>query len=100
MLLVGVPKFDSWTRHAMGNYWPNLLYPIHLHHFNQPVLERMVRQAGFQLREVRLNSRLLSLYGALRTMKQFHCMGRIFTRPRATLSDIMLMVAEKPVGNQ
>jgi len=95
LLLIAVPKFDSWTRHAMGNYWPNLLFPIHLHHFNQPVLERMVRQAGFQLREVRLNSRLLSLYGTLRTMKQFHIMRRIFTRPQATLSDVMLVVAEK-----
>lgn len=95
LLLIAVPKFDSWTRHAMGNYWPNLLYPIHLHHFSQPVLERMVREAGFQLREVRLNSRLLSLYGTLRTMKQFHIMNRIFTRPQATLSDVMLVVAEK-----
>ncbi len=95
LLLIAVPKFDSWTRHAMGNYWPNLLFPIHLHHFNQPVLERMVQEAGFQLREVRLNSRLLSLYGTLRTMKQFHILNRIFTPPQATLSDVMLVVAEK-----
>jgi 2-polyprenyl-3-methyl-5-hydroxy-6-metoxy-1,4-benzoquinol methylase len=95
LLLIAVPKFDSWGRHALGNYWPNLLFPIHLHHFNQPVLERMVREAGFQVREVRLSSRLLNLFYALRTMKQFHILRRVFTRPQGTLSDVMLVVAEK-----
>ena len=95
LILLAVPKFDSWTRHAMGNYWHNLQFPIHLYHFNQPVLERMVQDAGFQVREVRLNSKLLSLFYALRTMKQFHILKRVFTRPQGTLSDVMLVVAEK-----
>jgi len=95
LLLVAVPKFDSWTRHALGNVWHNLQFPIHLHHFNQSVLERMIRNAGFQVREVRLSSRLLNLIYALRKMKQFHLFKRIFTRPQGTLSDVMLMVAEK-----
>jgi predicted SAM-dependent methyltransferase len=95
LLLVAVPKFDSWNRHALGNYWDNLLFPIHLHHFNQPVLERMVHDAGFQVREVRLSSKLLNLFYALRTMKQFHILRRVFTRPQGTLSDVMLIVAEK-----
>ena len=79
----------------MGNFWHNLQFPIHLYHFNQPVLERMVHDAGFQVHEVRLNSRLLSLFYALRTMKQFHILQRVFTRPQGTLSDVMLVVAEK-----
>jgi 2-polyprenyl-3-methyl-5-hydroxy-6-metoxy-1,4-benzoquinol methylase len=95
LLLIGVPKFDSWTRNAMGNYWNNLQFPVHLHHFNQPVLERMVTEAGFRVIETRLNFKLLSLFYALRTMKQFHIFGRVFTRPRGTLSDVMLVVAEK-----
>ncbi len=95
LLLIAVPKFDSWTRHAMGNYWPNLQYPIHLHHFNQPVLERMVRGAGFELREVRLNSGIVSLFRTVRAMKQFHILDRVFTRPQGTLSDVMVVVAEK-----
>ena len=95
LILLAVPKFDSWTRHAMGNFWHNLQFPIHLYHFNQPVLERMVHDAGFQVHEVRLNSRLLSLFYALRTMKQFHILQRVFTRPQGTLSDVMLVVAEK-----
>ncbi len=95
LLLIAVPKFDSWGRHALGNFWHNLLFPIHLHHFNQPVLERMVRDAGFQVREVRLSSRFLNLFYALRTMKQFHILQRVFTRPQGTLSDVMLVVAEK-----
>ncbi len=96
LLLAAVPKFDSWGRHALGNYWNNLQYPIHLHHFNRPVLERMVHDAGFQVREVRLSSRLLNLFYALRAMKQFHILERVFTRPQGTLSDVMLVVAEKP----
>jgi 2-polyprenyl-3-methyl-5-hydroxy-6-metoxy-1,4-benzoquinol methylase len=95
LLLVAVPKFDSWTRHALGNYWHNLQFPIHLHHFNQPVLERMVREAGFRVCQVRLSSRLLNLIYALRTMKRFHIFSRIFTPPQGTLSDVMLVVAEK-----
>jgi len=96
LLLIAVPKFDSWTRHALGNFWHNLLFPIHLYHFNQPVLERMVHDAGFQVREVRLSSKLLNLFYALRTMKQLHIFRRVFTRPQGTLSDVMLIVAEKP----
>jgi predicted SAM-dependent methyltransferase len=96
LLLIAVPKFDSWTRHAMGNFWHNLQFPIHLYNFDQPVLERMVHDAGFQVREVRLSSRLLNLSYALRTMKQFHILRRVFTRPQGTLSDVMLVVAEKP----
>lgn len=95
LILIAVPKFDSWTRHAMGNFWHNLQFPIHLHHFDQPVLERIVQDAGFQVREVRLSFRFLSLYHALRTMKQFHILKRVFTRPQGTLSDVMLVVAEK-----
>lgn len=95
LLLIAVPKFDSWTRHAMGNFWHNLQFPIHLHHFNQPVLERMIREAGFQVREVRLSSRLLNLSYALTTMKEFHILNRVLTRPRGTLSDVMLVVAER-----
>jgi SAM-dependent methyltransferase len=95
LLLVGVPKFDSWNRHALGNYWGNLQFPVHLYHFNQPVLERMIRNAGFRVCEVRLSSRLLNLFYALRAMRQFHILSRVFTRPRGTLSDVMLVVAEK-----
>ncbi|MGA8428585.1 MAG: class I SAM-dependent methyltransferase [Candidatus Sulfotelmatobacter sp.] len=95
LLLIAVPKFDSWTRHALGSYWHNLQFPVHLHHFNQPVLERMIRDAGFQVREVRLSSRLLNLAYALRTMKRFRIFRRIFTKPQGTLSDVMLIVAEK-----
>jgi 2-polyprenyl-3-methyl-5-hydroxy-6-metoxy-1,4-benzoquinol methylase len=95
LLLVAVPKFDSWSRYALGDFWHNLQFPIHLHHFNQPVLEQMIRDAGFQVREVRLSSKLLNLVYALRTMKQFHILKRIFTRPQGTLSDVMLIVAEK-----
>jgi SAM-dependent methyltransferase len=94
LLLVGVPKFDSWTRHAMGNYWHCLQFPIHLYHFDQPVLERMVRYAGFQVREVRLSSKVLSLFYALKGMKQFHILERLFTPPCA-LSDRMVLVAER-----
>jgi len=95
LLLVAVPKFDSWPRHALGNYWNGLLFPIHLHHFNQPVLERMVRDAGFQVLQVRLSFKLLNLLNAMKTMKQFHILGRVLTRPQGTLSDGMLIVAEK-----
>jgi 2-polyprenyl-3-methyl-5-hydroxy-6-metoxy-1,4-benzoquinol methylase len=95
LLLISVPKFDSWTRHALGNYWHNLQFPVHLHHFNQPVLDRMITNAGFRVREVRLSSSILNLAYALRTMKRFHILDRIFTKPGGTLSDVMLLVAEK-----
>jgi 2-polyprenyl-3-methyl-5-hydroxy-6-metoxy-1,4-benzoquinol methylase len=96
LLLIAVPKFDSWNRHALGSFWNNLLYPIHLYHFNQAVLERMAHDAGFQVREVRLSSKLLNLTYAVKTMKQFHLLSRVFTRPQGTFSDVMLIVAEKP----
>jgi SAM-dependent methyltransferase len=95
VLLIAVPKFDSWNRHALGNFWGNLQFPVHLYHFTQPVLERMIQDAGFKVREVRLSSRVLNFYYALRTMKRFGIFGRLFTRPQGTMSDVMLVVAEK-----
>jgi hypothetical protein len=55
----------------------------------------MVRDAGFQVREVRLSSRILNLVYALKKMKQFHLLNRLLTKPQGTLSDVMLIVAEK-----
>ncbi len=95
LLLVAVPRFDSWNRHVLGNYWGNLQFPVHLYHFNLPVLERMMRDAGFQVCDVRLSSKLVNLSYALRSMRQFHIFSRIFTRPRGSLSDVMLIVGEK-----
>jgi predicted SAM-dependent methyltransferase len=69
LLVVAIPKFESLTRHALGNYWPHLEFPIHLHHFNRPVLEQMIRDAGFQVREVQLSYKLLNLFYAVKTMK-------------------------------
>jgi SAM-dependent methyltransferase len=95
LLLVAVPKFDSWPRHATGNFWHGLQFPVHLHHFNQPVLERMITNAGFEVCEVRLSSKVLALFYTLRAMRQFHIFRRILTYPRGTLSEIMLIVAKK-----
>ncbi|MGB9203850.1 MAG: class I SAM-dependent methyltransferase [Terriglobales bacterium] len=94
-LLVTVPKFDSWPRYVSGKFWANLDLPRHLHHFTQPVLLKLIQSAGFGIREVRLSSRSISLYFTLRTLKRVGQMKRIFTRPRGTLSDVMLVVAEK-----
>jgi 2-polyprenyl-3-methyl-5-hydroxy-6-metoxy-1,4-benzoquinol methylase len=95
-LLVGVPKFDSWPRHISGKFWAHLDLPRHLHHFTQPVLLRLIRDSGFEVREVRLSSKLISFYFTVRTLKRAGQLKRIFTRPQGTLSDVMLVVAEKP----
>ena len=94
-LLVTVPKFDSWPRYISGEFWANLDLPRHLHHFTQAVLAKMIRGPGFGIREVRLSSRSISLYFTLRTLNKSGQLKRIFTRPRGTLSDVMLIVAEK-----
>jgi SAM-dependent methyltransferase len=96
MLLIGVPKFDSWPRHVSGKFWAHLDLPRHLHHFTQPVLLKLIRDSGFVVREVRLSSKLISFYFTVRTLKRAGQLGRIFTRPQGTLSDVMLVVAEKP----
>jgi len=95
-LLVTVPKFDSWPRYVSGRFWAHLDLPRHLHHFTQPVLLKLIQDAGFGVREVRLSSRPITLYFTLRTLKRAGQLKRIFTRPRGTLSDVMLVVAEKP----
>jgi 2-polyprenyl-3-methyl-5-hydroxy-6-metoxy-1,4-benzoquinol methylase len=94
-LLIAVPKFDSWPRHASGKFWAHLDLPRHFHHFTQPVLLKMIRAAGFRIREVRLSSKLIGLYFTLRTLKRASRLRRMFTRPRGTVSDVMLIVAEK-----
>jgi 2-polyprenyl-3-methyl-5-hydroxy-6-metoxy-1,4-benzoquinol methylase len=95
-LLVTVPKFDSWPRRVSGKFWAHLDLPRHLHHFTQPVLLKLIRDAGFRVREVRLSSKPITLYFTLRTLQRSRQLKRIFTRPQGTLSDVMLIVAEKP----
>jgi 2-polyprenyl-3-methyl-5-hydroxy-6-metoxy-1,4-benzoquinol methylase len=95
MLLIGVPKFDSWPRHASGKFWAHLDLPRHLHHFTQPVLEKMLQDAGFQVREVRLNSKPIGIFLTLGTLRRAGKLKNIFARPNGTLSDVMLIVAEK-----
>jgi SAM-dependent methyltransferase len=95
-LLISVPKFDSWPRRALGDCWQGLWFPIHLHHFDQAVLETMIRDAGFCVHEVRLSSGLLSLFYALRTMAQCRVFPRLLTPTTGdSIGDIMLVVAEK-----
>jgi 2-polyprenyl-3-methyl-5-hydroxy-6-metoxy-1,4-benzoquinol methylase len=95
MLLIAVPKFDSWPRHASGKFWAHLDLPRHLHHFTRPVLVKMIQNAGFRIREVRLSSKAIGLYFTLRTLRGVGQLRRIFTPPRGTLSDVMLILAEK-----
>ncbi len=94
-LLVTVPKFDSWPRLVSGKFWAHLDLPRHLHHFTQPVLLRLIRASGFGVREIRLSSRLITFYFTLCTLRRVGQLKRIFTRPSETLSDVMLVVAEK-----
>jgi tRNA(Met) C34 N-acetyltransferase TmcA len=95
-LLVTVPKFDSWPRYISGKFWAHLDLPRHLHHFTQPVLLKLIQDAGFGVREVRLSSKPITLYFTFRTLKRVGQLKRVFTRPRGTLSDVMLVVAGKP----
>ena len=95
LLLIAVPKFDSWPRHVLGECWHSLLFPIHLHHFDQAVLEAMLRDVGFNLREVRLSPKVVSFFQTLRTIKRCHVPLRKLACTRGTMSDGMLMVAEK-----
>ncbi|MGB8009381.1 MAG: methyltransferase domain-containing protein [Terriglobales bacterium] len=94
-LLVTVPKFDSWPRYASGKFWANLDLPRHLHNFTQPVLVKLIRDAGLTIREVRLSSRPISFYFTVRTLKRARQLKRLFTRSQGTFSDVMLIVAEK-----
>jgi SAM-dependent methyltransferase len=95
MLLVGVPKFDSWPRHVLGEYWGGLEIPRHLYHFSEPVLSKMIASAGFRIREVRHFSRLVAIWFTLRTLIRFRKIDRLFTRQKGTIADVMLVVAEK-----
>ncbi len=67
----GGPKFDSWPRYGPGKLqlWAHLDLPRHLHHFRQPVLLKLIQDAGFGVREVRLSSRPITLYFTFRTLQ-------------------------------
>lgn len=94
-LLIGVPKFDSWPRHISKEFWAHLDLPRHLHHFTEPVLVKMIRDSGFAVREIMLSSKLVSFFFTVRTLQRVGQLRRVFTRPQGTLSDVMLVVAEK-----
>ena len=95
-ILITVPKFDSWPRYVSGKFWAHLDLPRHLHHFTQPVLLKLIQDAGFAVREVRLSSKPITLYFTFRTLRRIGQLKRIFAHhPIGTLSDVMLIVAEK-----
>jgi predicted SAM-dependent methyltransferase len=94
-LLIGVPKFDSWPRHVSKEFWAHLDLPRHLHHFTEPVLVKMIRESGFSVREIKLSSKLVSFFFTVRTLQRGDQLRRLFTMPQGTLSDVMLVVAEK-----
>jgi SAM-dependent methyltransferase len=96
ILLVTVPKFDSWPRHVSGKFWTQLDLPRHLYHFTQPVLVKLIEGAGFRVREVRLSSKVITFYFTFRTLKAAGELTRIFGRSSETLSDVMLVLGEKP----
>jgi SAM-dependent methyltransferase len=98
-LLVTVPKFDSWPRYVSGKFWAHLDLPRHLHHFTQSVLLKLIQDAGFAVRDVRLSSKPITLYFTFRTLRRVGQLKRIFAHPRGTLSDVMLVVAEKATSD-
>jgi len=98
-ILITVPKFDSWPRYVSGKFWAHLDLPRHLHHFTQSVLLKLIQDAGFAVREVRLSSKPITLYFTFRTLRRVGQLKRIFAYPRGTLSDVMLVVAEKATSD-
>ena len=94
-LVVTVPKFDSWPRYVSGKFWAHLDLPRHLYHFKQSVLLKIISDAGFSVREVRLSSKAITLYFTFRTLGKADQLKRMLALPGGTLSDVMLIVAEK-----
>jgi len=56
LLLVEVPKGDSWGRALFGRWWWPHLPPQHLHLFTAPGLRKAVESAGFEVLEERFDS--------------------------------------------
>lgn len=50
-LLISVPNFASSQRKVLGNCWPHLDTPRHLHHFSQESLEAILKTNGLQKQE-------------------------------------------------
>lgn len=52
VLIVKVPNFDCWSRqYFRGRNWPGFRFPDHVNYFTPASLQRMVRQAGMQVRQ-------------------------------------------------
>lgn len=50
-LVVAVPNVASWQASVAGRHWFHLDVPRHLYHFDPATLEKVLREAGFQVRE-------------------------------------------------
>ncbi|MHB8160077.1 MAG: class I SAM-dependent methyltransferase [Thermoleophilia bacterium] len=50
-LLLSVPNFASSQRQVLGNCWPHLDIPRHLHHFSPESLETILESNGLQKQE-------------------------------------------------
>jgi 2-polyprenyl-3-methyl-5-hydroxy-6-metoxy-1,4-benzoquinol methylase len=52
MLVINVPNADARTCRLFGRYWGWWQVPVHVHHFTEASLTRMLEKQGFRVKEV------------------------------------------------
>lgn len=48
-VLVKVPNFSCWNRRIRGKHWSGFRFPDHVNYFTPQTLQRLAREAGFQV---------------------------------------------------
>jgi 2-polyprenyl-3-methyl-5-hydroxy-6-metoxy-1,4-benzoquinol methylase len=60
-LILTLPNFDSYPRVLLNDLWNALQIPVHLYHFSEHTLSRLVDKCGFPV-EVRFMARSVAVY--------------------------------------
>lgn len=93
ILIIEVPRFDSFHSRIFKDKWFHLDVPRHLFHFNDQTLEKLVTTAGFSVITKKRYSIMYDSFGALQSILNSLCskqnlLNDLNTK-RITISEIM-----------
>lgn len=93
---ISCPNVDSWQRKLFGKYWINWHVPFHTIHFSNTSIARIMKNAGFAIKEIRNESPALWFVQSL-IVFIFSKMGRPTRQLRNTLLVVFLIALTRGV---
>ncbi len=101
LLIVQVPRYNSFYSKIFGDRWFHLDVPRHLYHFNDQTLEKLLERAGFHIFKRKKFVLMHDAFGALQSILNLLCsrmnlLNDLNTK-RVRLTDIIKARKKRPL---